>query len=86
MNKWEKLFWNGSHYLVVPNANVSESSCAQCAFNDKRGKVDLCPRYEGGPRGRLYCVTYERTMGKEAYLIPDTPESVADYIARSLSS
>lgn len=82
MNKWEKLFWDGTNYLIVPNQSADQSSCAQCAFDNG----SECPKYEGPGRRPMNCLVYERATGKEAYLIPDTPESVADYIARSLSS
>ena len=81
MNKWENLFWDGKNYLIVPSLDSSTSSCRQCAF-----ETADCPKYEGPGRQAMNCLVYERRTGKEAYLIPDTPESVADYIARSLSS
>lgn len=84
MNKWEPINWEGKNYLIVPNTDPDKSSCSQCAF-DLSSLFD-CPKYEGPGRNHKDCLVYERRTGREAYLIPDTPESVAEYIAAHLSS
>lgn len=84
MNKWEPLFWEGTNYLLVPNLDRDKSSCVQCVFEDD----SECPRYQGpGPQRRFTnCLVYERRTGKDAYLIEDTPEAIANYIANQLTS
>lgn len=84
MNKWVSLFWEGKNYFIVPYVwqRDTKSPCNRCVFGKDN---NVCPKYEGANR-ILYCVQHERVTGKEAYLIPDTPESVAEYIADSLSS
>ena len=85
MTQWERMHWRGTDYLVVPNLDPNKSGCTDCAFEHEQ--LAGCPRVEAAPRGNTTsCLHYERRTGKEAQVIYDTPESVADYIARSLSS
>ncbi len=72
----------GDPYLVVKSSLQGPGSCEQCAFATQHVGSSSCPKDE---YHRMICLDYEREVRHVAHIIRDTPEQVANYLARHLA-
>ncbi len=78
----KRITIDGNPFLVVKSSLYGPGSCEQCAFAVRHVGDSNCPKDD---RRVMYCLEYEREIKHVAHIIKDTPEQVANYLARHLA-
>lgn len=78
----KRITVDGRPYFVVRSSLQGPGSCEQCAFAVQHVGAANCPKDD---HRLMYCLEYEREIKHVAHIIKDTPEQIANYLARQLA-